>query len=252
MCSSGEYPSSHPSTQSVDTLAEKSMNRFISTNVCETVNRIEDNHTHLTELRISLWNSQSFNSLKASFIKNIGSDITILTEVWNPKDSIRDKFNNAYFSCRGNGKGGGVAVIPNYSALQMNYFSSPCSDILIAKATCDSQNLLWFIVVYIPPLKQSTYCSLILHLLDTLIPISDWPRCVILGDFNMNLKQPSQTLRQFTQKLKEKDFDVLDSSIINHSRPKSKTLIDYWFCGRSINIPQILSPSTIHLFLTIA
>ncbi len=160
--------------------------------------------------------------------------------MWNPNESIKDKFSNTYFSCRRNEKGGGVAVIPNCNFLEMSYFPSPCTDILIAKAICYSQILLWLIVAYIPPEKQSNYCSLILYLLDTFIPMSDWPRCIILGDFNMNLKKPNRLLKQFTQKLKEKDINILDPFIINHSRPKSGTLIDYWFHGTSIKIPPEL------------
>ncbi len=72
--SSDEKVSLHPSIQK-----EKTSYPYYA-------NPIKCDRTHLTELWISLWDSHSRNSLKASFIKSLSSDITILTEVWNPNE----------------------------------------------------------------------------------------------------------------------------------------------------------------------
>ena len=171
--------------------------------------QITKNHTHnlihQNKLTISLWNCRSLNStLKTSLVKNLGSDIVILTEIWNPSEEIQNKFKKAVFSIRSESRGGGVAVLGFSSDIEFQKFSTSEEDMCLVKVISQSNNPIWVLACYFQPPYQSDCCNKCLDILEKYIPSREWNRTIIIGDFNLDMNKKSKTFRKFNEKLIQK------------------------------------------------
>ena len=228
-------PKNNAPLKDVYTKPRKGFNDFFSLNNNETI--LKDYTQPKNSLTLSLWNCRSLNSsLKTSLIKNLNSDVVVLTEIWNPSAEIKNKFCKSAFSCRSDNRGGGVAILGFSSDVEFQEFGTQFEDMCLVKVISQSNNPIWVLACYFQPSSVTDCCNRCLDVIERFIPSWNWKRTIILGDFNMDIRKKSKTLEKFKDRLSQKQILIAELKEDICSRESTMSVIDYWFSGLDIQI----------------
>ncbi len=195
----------------------------------------EKKNKNLT-ITIGSWNLRSLNSIeKAKSILKLNYDITLLQEIWSPKEGILNILEKeiCYMRKRIDGYGGSMVIMDSQRLRPLKLPININEDSNIIKINIGGDRNLWISSIYINKKSKKS-------LLDTLgevqkvIPQKDWQYLLLGGDWNNNILDQEDKTTQ-TLKILCKNMGLIIKSC---SCLRGKNELDFFVHGSKIKIEE--------------
>ena len=167
-----------------------------------------------------------------NYINLFNSNVIVLQEIWQKGQTTPDNFKNIELKERLTQRGGGTATImKNFSPYVIQKRIEINKDTVLTRINF-SNNYLWLVNTYL----HGGTISKIQKLFGTIqnhVPMNEVSQLIMIGDFNINLKNKSSDAYILLEKL----CKYLGVKIITPSNDTRITaMLDYMICGKNIQV----------------